>query len=106
MAVPTTPHTNTQQNVDSAAMDTEPGISRQDLGQGDDAQLYESNDGAQTGGPRAFHSNDNRDASPKSEGDTGVDSGNSKLPTGSGEGITNAGPGEERKQQEKVVGNR
>ena len=104
MAVQTTPHTNTQQNVDSAAMDRDADISRQDLGQGDDAAAYENNDGAQTGGPRAFHSNDNRDNAPSSEGDTGVDSGNSKLPTGSGEGISNAGASEERKQQEKVVG--
>ena len=89
MAVQTTPHTNTQQNVDSAAMDIDAGISRQDLGQGDDAALYENNEGAQTGGPRAFHRNDNRDGSPISEGDPG---------------ITNAGTSEERKQQEKVVG--
>jgi hypothetical protein len=103
MAVQTTPHTNTQQNVDSAAMDLEPGINRQDLGRGEDSTLYENSDGAQTGGPRAFHSNDNRDHSLKSEGDTGVESGNGKLPTGSGEGITNAGAEEERKQQGKVT---
>lgn len=81
MAVQTTPHTNTQQNVDSAAMDLETGVSRQDLGQGDDAKLYENNEGAQTGGPRAFHSNADRDHSLKSEGDTGVESGNSHLST-------------------------
>ena len=104
MAVQTTPHTNTQQNVDSAAMDLEPGVNRQDLGRGEDAELYENNDGAQTGGPRAFHSNDNRDTSLNVEGDTGVESGNSKLPTGGGEGISNAGPDAERKEQEKVVG--
>ena len=64
----------------------------------------ENNDGAQTGGTRAFHSNDARGSSPASATDTGVESGNTKLPTGSGEGITNAGASEERKQQEKVVG--
>lgn len=104
MAVQTTPHTNTQQNVDSAAMDLEPGMSRQDLGQGSDAELYENNDGAQTGGTRAFHANADRDHSAKAEGDTGVDSGNGKLPTGSGEGISNAGAGAERAEQEKVAG--
>lgn len=103
MAVQTTPHTNTQQNVDSAAMDLEPGVSRQDVGRGEDARLYENSDGAQTGGTRAFNANNGRDHSPKSEGDTGVESGNSKLPTGSGVGITNA-PTEERERQEKVVG--
>jgi hypothetical protein len=102
MAIQTTPHTNSQQNVDSAAMDMEPGINRQDLGRGEDAALYENNDGAQTGGNRAFHRNDTRDASPKSEGDAGEESGATRLPQDGQVGITNHA-GEERERQEKVI---
>jgi hypothetical protein len=106
MAIQTTPHTNTQQNVDSAAMDLEPGIDRTDLGRGPDAALYQNNDGAQTGGNRAFHANDNRDTSPKAEGDTGEVSGftRERLPQNDQQGITNH-PGEERSRQEKLMGN-
>lgn len=100
MAIQTTPHTQTQQNVDST-LDTEPGLDRLDVGRGDDATLYENNDGAQTGGTRAFNANAGRDNAPRVNGETGEESGNGNVPQDGQVGITNHTT-EERERQEKV----
>ena len=106
MAIQTTPHTNTQQNVNSAAMDLEPNMNPQDPGRGADAKLYENADGAQTGGDRSFHANAERDHLPKSidEGTGLTASRHEQLPTEGGQGVTNSAPGKERATQEKVLG--
>ena len=106
MAIQTTPHTNTEQDVSSAAMDLEPNMNPQDVGRGDDAKTYEIADGAQTGGTRAFHATAERDNLPKSfdEGTGATASDGPQLPTGDTQGITNSPGTRERDTQEKVLG--
>jgi hypothetical protein len=107
MAVQKTPHTNSEQNVNSAAMDLEPNQSPQDVGRGDDAKMYENADGAQTGGTRAFNANAQRDNQPKSidegtrlEFETRGHAQKSDQP-----GITTHNAGEEQERQQKVERN-
>ena len=106
MAVQTPPHTNSEQNVNSAAMDREPNQNPQDVGRGEDAALYKNAEGPQTGGNRAFHMNDRRDNQPKSidEGSSVIASSNSRLPQNDQQGITNRPGSEERERQKKVIG--
>lgn len=104
MAVQKTPHTNTEQNVNSAAMDLEPNQSPVDVGRGEDSKLYENNAGAQTGGNRAFHANDRRDNLPKSfdEGTRVQAENTSREQKDDQPGVTTHNAGEERERQEKV----
>ena len=106
MAVQSTPHTSTEQDVNSAETDLEPNMNTQDVGRGDDAKLYKNADGAQTGSNRAFHATGGRDNQPKSidEGTGMTPSRHSQLPTNDGTGITNSSPEKERETQEKVIG--
>ena len=106
MAVQKTPHTNSEQNVNSAAMDLEPNLNPQDVGRGEDAALYKNADGAQTGGTRAFHANDRRDNLPKSfdEGSNLIAESRSRLPSENQQGITIRPSAEERERQAKVLG--
>ncbi len=106
MAIGTTPHTNTEANVNSADMDLEPNMNPEDTGRGADAALYENVDGAQTGGNRSFHANDTPDNQPNSldEGTGMTESNTPALPTGDGQGITNSPAAKERATQEKVLG--
>jgi hypothetical protein len=104
MAVQKTPHTNSEQNVNSAAMDLEPNQSPQDMGRGEDAKIYENADGAQTGGTRAFNANAQRDNQPKSidegtrlEYETRGHAQKPDMP-----GITTHDAGEEQERQRKV----
>ena len=107
MAVQKSPHTNSEQNVNSAAMDLEPNQSPQDVGRGEDAKIYENADGAQTGGTRAFNANAHRDNQPKSidegtrlELETRSRAQNSGMP-----GITTHNAGEEQERQQKLERN-
>ena len=104
MAVQTTPHTQTQQNVNHAATDYEPGLDPRDAGRGADAELYRNNDGAQTGGTRAFNANAGRDHLPNSIDERNGLGGNTteRLPQGNAAGITSH-PDKERERQEKVL---
>ncbi|MGI4831440.1 MAG: hypothetical protein ACRYFU_25150 [Janthinobacterium lividum] len=106
MAMQTTPHTETQQDVNSDQTDLEPNMQPQDMGRGEDAKTYEIADGAQTAGNRSFHSTDGRDNQPKSldEGTANTPSRHSQVPTEGGTGITSSGPAKERETQEKVIG--
>jgi hypothetical protein len=47
------PHTQSEQNATETQMDLEPGRLEQELGTGEDAKMYENNEGAQTGGTRS-----------------------------------------------------
>lgn len=107
MAVQKTPHTNSQQNVTSAAMDLEPNQSPLDVGRGEDAKLYENSDGAQTGGNRAFHANDRRDNLPKSfdEGTRLQAENTARAQRGDMPGVTTRAAAEERERQQRVAGN-
>lgn len=104
MAIQSTPHTQTQQDRNSAEADLEPNMNPQDSYRAD-PKLYENSDGAQTGGTRAFNANAGRDHQPKSidEG-TGMTAPNGPtLPQGDTPGVTNAPGSVERGRQEKVI---
>jgi hypothetical protein len=66
MAIQTTPHTQSHQNLSAAEPDLEPGQLPQEAGHGEDAELYANSAGAQTGAPRSFHANNTRSNLPKS----------------------------------------
>ncbi len=104
MAVQTTPHTNTQQDANSAQDDLDPNMNPQDTLRSD-LSLYENTDGAQTGGTRAFNANAGRDNQPKSidEGTNLTGPRGATLPQGDAPGVTNASGSAERKEQEKVI---
>lgn len=105
MAVQTTPHTQSEENVNSAEMDLEPNMAPQDMGRGADAKIYENADGAQTGGNRSFHTTDGRDNQPKSldEGTGLIPPKGPTLPQGDEQGVTNSLGSKERATQEKVL---
>ncbi|HLI76604.1 MAG TPA: hypothetical protein VKV02_06625 [Acidobacteriaceae bacterium] len=104
MAVQTTPHTNTQQDANSAQDDLDPNMNPQDTYRAD-PKLYENSDGAQTGGTRAFNANAERDNQPKSidEGTGLTGPQTPTLPTHGGHGITSSSGSKERETQEKVI---
>lgn len=103
MAIQTTPHNNTEQNVNSAQDDLEPNMNPQDTLRSDN-DLYANTDGAQTGGTRAFNANEQRDDQPKSidEGTGLTEPKAPTLPQDGKSGITSHSGSEERMQQEKV----
>jgi hypothetical protein len=108
MAMQTTPHTQTQQNITPPDMDLEPNQLPQDAGQGADAELYRNTAGAQSGENRAFHINDTRDNLPNAEQETAVLTGstNTRLPQSDNQGVTNHSASEESERQQKVVNDR
>ncbi len=105
MAVQKTPHTSTEQDVNSADMDLEPNMNPQDSYRAD-PELYNNADGAQTAGNRSFHSTAGSDNQPKSidEGTGLTESRHAQVPTGDAQGITNSPGSRERETQEKVLG--
>lgn len=104
MALQTTPHTNTQQDADSAQDDLDPNMNPQDTYRSD-PEMYNNSDGAQTGGTRAFNANAGRDNQPKSidEGTSLTEPNGPTLPQGDSAGVTNRPGSEERARQEKVI---
>ena len=108
MAVQKSPHTNSEQNVSSAAMDLEPNLNPQDVGRGEDAKLYQNADGAQTGANRAFHMNDRRDNLPKSidEGTRLQAENTARKQQEEMPGVTTHSAGEENERQQKVERNK
>ena len=104
MAIQTTPHTNTEQDVNSADMDLDPNMNPQDTLRTDPG-LYENTDGAQTAGNRSFHANAERDNQPKSidEGTANTAPNGPTMPQGDTQGVTNSAPSKERATQEKVI---
>jgi len=104
----TTPHTNTQQNVNPGKLDANPDEFSQETAQGDDDAIYNNMDGAQTAGSRAAHIIDadggnKRNVEQPLSALTG--SQNSRLPQNGAEGITTR-PEEEAARQQKVVSDR
>ena len=108
MAIQTTPHTQTQQNVSSAQDDLEPNQLTQDVGQAEDAKLYANSDGAQSGGTRRFYANDGKSNLPKVQQEDAALTGHvgTRTPTGEAQGITNHSANEESARQKKVVSER
>lgn len=108
MATQTTPHTESQQNKSAAEADLEPNQLVQEVGQDDDARLYENRDGAQTGGTRAFNANATRDNLPNVLQEDAALTGtvNTRTPESDEQGITNHSASEESARQKKVVSER
>lgn len=108
MAKQTTPHRNTEQDVDPTGMDLEPGQLDQEVGRGADAKLYEDSGGAQTGGTRAFNANQPQGAHNHTEQPAHAHEGNMArmTPTHEGQGITNRSANEEASRNRKVVSER
>lgn len=108
MAKQTTPHTRTQQNTDSAQADLNPNQNAADSGQGEDRDVYENMESAQTGGTRAFNANAARDDRPNVEPFTAaLDGGtDTRTPESEDQGITNRSASEESARQRKVVSER
>ena len=108
MAIQKTPHTKTRQNMDPADADLDQNQIVEDVGQGEDAKLYENMDGAQTGGTRAFNANDQRSHAhrvvPEDAALTGTVS--TRTPESDQQGITNRSASEESARQRKVVSER
>lgn len=105
MAVQTTPHTQPETTVPDDAIDMQTAENPQPWDTGNAPSLNGDTDGAQTAGNRSFHVNGGSGL-PKevSEGTADIGADSFPLPTGSGNGITNAAPATERMNQEKVVG--
>ncbi len=108
MAMQTTPHTQTGQNTSAAQADLEPNQLVQQVGQDDDAKLYENRDGAQTGGTRAFNANAGKDNLPNvlQEDAALTGSVDTRTPESGEQGITNRSATEESARQRKVVSER
>src|ERR1700712_1786262 len=108
MAIQTTPHTQSRQNGSSAEDDLEPNQLAQDVGQGDDAELYANSDGAQAGGTRAFNANAGRSTLPNVQQESAAMTGHTgtRTPHGEGQGITSRSVNVESDRQEKVVSER
>jgi hypothetical protein len=108
MAIPTTPHTQTRQNLDPAAGDLDPDQNIQDLARPEETELYANSDGAQSGGTRAFNANDLRShrhrVVPEDAALTGSVS--TRIPESDAQGITNHSASEESARQRKVVSER
>lgn len=102
MAKQKTPHTESGQNVPVSQTDLEPEALEQTAGRGEDAAVYEKNEGAQTGANRAEHTVRNRDGHGNTEAAPVAQEGELKDRTASG--IT--GKKEESMRQEKVVKDR
>jgi hypothetical protein len=108
MAVQKTPHTQTRRNTDPVSADLDENQIPGDAGQGDDAQLYQNMEGAQTGGTRAFNANDVRNHAHRTmdRGAALTGSVSTRTPESDQQGITNRSASEESARQRKVVSER
>lgn len=108
MAPQTTPHTQTQQNVNTAQDDLDSNRLMQNQGRTEDAKLYANSDGPQSGGKRAFSATQGRSNLPKMQQEDAALTGHigTRTPHGQEKGITNHSMSEESARQEKVVSQR
>ena len=106
MAHQRSPHTQSEQNATVTQMDLEPGTLGQELGTGEDAKIYENNDGAQTGGTRSLRHAPRGSVKHKTEPAVNAYEGNLTRRTIKGptkQGITNRSNAMQNEGQEKVV---
>lgn len=108
MAIQTTPHTRTQQNVNAAQDDLESNRLMQNQGRTEDAKPHANSDGPQSGGTRAFSATQGRSNLPKVQQEDAALTGHTgtRTPHGQKQGITNHSMNEESARQEKVVSQR
>jgi len=103
------PHTQSEQNATETQMDLEPGTLEQELGTGEDAKLYENNEGSQTGGTRSPRHAPKGSVKHKTEPAVKAYEGNLTSRTvkdPNKQGITNRSSAMENEGQEKVVKDR
>jgi hypothetical protein len=108
MAHPTTPHTESQQNLQYDRTDLEPDQLEQTAGTGPDAAIYENNFGAQTGTNRAPERFQDLAHHPNTEPEPVAYEGKltTRAPRANTQGISNHASSEESERQEKVVSER
>ncbi len=108
MAIQTSPHTQTRQNLSDLASDLDPNQLPQELVHGDDAELYANTAGAQSGGTRSFSANDTPSNIPRVlQADAALTgSVSTRTPESDRQGITNRSASEESARQRKVVSQR
>ena len=109
MAHQRSPHTQSEQNAAETQMDLEPGTLGQELGTGEDAKIYENNEGAQTGGTRSLRRAPRGNVKHKIEPAVKAYEGNLTSRTvkdPNKQGITNRSSAMENEGQEKVVKDR
>ena len=101
MAIESTPHTQTQQNADEIASETEP--LRDEARENDDAGVYANTAGAQTGGTRAFNANEGRMNRPDVQQESAAMTGHTdtRTPQSQNQGITNHSASEESARQRR-----
>lgn len=108
MAKQRSPHTQTQQNTRPEQSDLEPGQAEYNAGTGQDEQIYEENDGAETGSnrsPRFVQTrSEQHNTEPETEGHEGSIS--SRTVDGDSQGVTPHSTEEENERQRKVVKDR
>jgi hypothetical protein len=103
------PHTQSEQNATETQMDLEPGTLEQELGTGEDAKMYENNEGAQTGGTRSPRHAPRASVKHKTEPAVKAFEGNTTSRTvkdPNKQGVTNRSSAMENEGQEKVVKDR
>jgi hypothetical protein len=107
VAKPTTPHTQTQQNVTPMQSDLDSSADNLELSI-EDLDLYENMDGAETGTNRTPKKIPDPPNQHKVEPQPVAYEGDitSRAPGGEGQGITSHSSDEERERQEKVVKDR
>src|ERR1700712_729035 len=106
MAEQSTGHAQTQRNVDPVQTDLDANQDRQEVGRGEDAELYANAAGAQTGTNRSAHIKNamgeaRRNTEPQEVAMEG--SVTTRTPKSDSQGITNHSATEESERQEKVV---
>lgn len=109
MAIPKSPHTQTQQNTPFAQTDVNPDDMPQTVGGGTDAATYENRDGAQTGSERSPRHTPVGMNPPKTEQQAVAHEGTltSRLSDdASRQGVSNRSAQAERPGQQKVVSDR
>jgi hypothetical protein len=103
-----TPHTQSQQNITPEQTDLESGQQRYETGTGDDEQIYENMEGAETGGTRSPRKVDTGSVHHHTEPETVAHEGSvsTRTPKRPSQGITSRSAEEESTRQQKVVNER
>jgi hypothetical protein len=108
MAKQTTPHNQTEQNVNRQASDLEPDQLEQTSETDNNSDIYRDMDGAETAGDRASRKTQGGSKNQNTEDAPAAFEGSlvTRTPKGAGQGITSRAQDEERGRQEKVVKDR
>lgn len=105
MSIQKSPHTQTQQNVNPAQTDLEPGEAEWSSGSDQEAEIYEKMEGAETGGNRTPRKVPPRSVEHTTEPEAEAHEGavHTRTPKRSAQGITSQSADQESERQQKVV---